>query len=606
MIKSSLENKEVKLYLSGQSYELFSKIIKTLKKFNCAWNKESKCWVVSVFKYESLRTILESLDDLEENFTAEDILNAQNCDSTQIIEPVRRLPDYSLMNFEPFKGLPPNEKFQHIGISKGINRSCYAYYWGMGSGKSYVASALIAHRLLKYKDCAKVVLLTSNVGVLNLYHELFKFIKNLDENKVKIADKNFRNPFDHKEIDIVVTSYNSFRLISEYYRSNKRISSKKPRKPFLPLQEWAEGKPLMLILDESHNVAHSTSQQGYLIALHAPEFKYRYEFSGTPADKIEKEYNQFRILDPSLVWNLSYSEWLEKMANIGTYFSKFAIRDWKREEVEKQNARFLKSYGNYFKTSDLVELPEYLEKRIFIPMSSNHRKIYESLIINDIGDKNTAKEIVSRFSYMMLAVDNPFLLEKHGSKFDFNLNKLINSFKDSQLAKYEAIDAILLDHPKEKGIIWAIHPDSINRLAKRYSKYNPIVITGETKQEDRFPLIEEFKKGDHQLLIANIMCLNTSVTITEATFQVYVERSFDFTTYDQSTARAYRIGQTKDFSSYLLIYDRSLDVLLDKALQDKGTLVKGLVSKEFLSQEQWKKIFNCTEADDIQSFVKNK
>ncbi len=604
MIKAVLDNKNIKIFLAGQPYELFNNIIRCLKKFNCTWNKEGKYWITSVHKYPSMRNILESLDSLEETFSGEDILNAQNCEPTQIIESVRRVPDYSLMNFKPFKGLPPNEKFQHIGISKGINRSCYAYYWGMGSGKSYVASALIAHRLYKYKDCSKVVLITSNVGVLNLYHELFKFIKNLDESKVKIADKNFRNPFDCKDVDIVVTSYNSFRLICEYYRNKKKLTSKKPKKPFLPLEEWSEGKSLMLILDESHNVAHSTSQQGYLVALHAPLFKYRYEFSGTPADKVEKEYNQFKILDPALVWNLSYSEWLEKMANIGTYFSKFAIRDWKREEVEKQNAKFLKSYGNYFKTSDLVNLPEYFEKRIYVPMSSSHRKIYESLVINDLGEKNSTREIVSRFPYMMLAIDNPFLLIKHGSKFDFELNKIINSFKDSQLAKYGAIDAILEDHLREKGIIWAIHPNSIERLTKRYSKYNPITITGETKQEDRFPLIEEFKKGNHQLLIANIMCLNTSVTITEATFQIYVERSFDFTTYDQSTARAYRIGQTKDFSSYLLIYDRSLDVLLDKSLQDKGTLVKGLVSKEFLSQEQWKRIFNCTDTDDIQSFAK--
>lgn len=599
MIRVTLENKTIRLSFSGQTHELFSKIVKTLRMNKCEYDKDTKSWTLSSLKYDSLKETLENLDIIEEGFSPEDLLNSLECKATQIIEPIRRIPDYSIMNFGPFEGIHPNEKFQHLGISKGINRSCYAYFWGMGSGKSYVASALIAHRLYKYHDCSKVVLITSNVGVLNLYHELFKFIKDLDESKVKIGNKDYRNPFDDKNTDIVVTSYNSFRLICEYYKKKKKITSNKPKKPFLPLEEWSDGKPLMLILDESHNVANGKSLQGHYTVLHSSLFKYKYEFSGTPADKIEKEYTQFKILDPSLVWNLSYGEWLDKMANIGTYFSRFAIRDWKREEVEKQNQRFLKSYGNYYKTSDLVDLPDYFEKRIYVPMTKEHRYIYEAMVMQDLENQHTTKEITSRFPYMMLSVDNPTLLKKHQEKFDFQLNFLLDNFKDSYLSKYEAIDSILEDHPKEKGILWAIHPDSIQKLAKRYAKYNPIIIIGETPQEERFALVEEFKKGNHQLLIANIVCLNTSVTITEATFQVYVERSFDFTTYDQSTARAYRIGQTKDFHSYLLMYDRSLDVLLDKALQNKGTLVEGLVSKGFLSQDQWKKIFNCTEKDVI-------
>lgn len=602
MIQATLKDKNIYLSVLGQTHDLFARIIKTLKANNCAYDKETKLWTTPALKYDVVKSELEDLDIIQEFFSAEDFLEAQNCTSTQIMEKVRRIPDFSIMNYPPVKGLAPHEGFQKEGISKGINRSCYAFYWGMGSGKSYVASSLIAHRLYKYHDCAKVVLITSNVGVLNLYHELFKFIKGLDEKKVKIANKDYRNPFDDKETEIVVTSYNSFRLICNYYKAEKKITSASPRKPFLPLEEWSEGEPLMLILDESHNVANSKSQQGNLVMIHAPLFKYRYEFSGTPADKVEKEYSQFRILDPALVWNLSYSDWLDKLANIGNYFSKYAIRSWRKEEVEKQNQRFLKSYGNYYKTTDLVDLPEYFEKRIYVPMSPLHRKIYEELTVTDLQSYGSTRDIVSRFPYLMLGIDNPFLLEKHKNKFGETLNNYLSKFKEKDLAKFEVIEDIILDHEGEKGIVWAIHPDTLHRLEKRFEKYNPVCITGETPQEVRFQMVEDFrKKKEHKLLIANIMCLNTSVTITEATYQIYTERSFDFTTYDQSTARAYRIGQTKNFSSYLLMYDRSLDVLLDKSLKNKGTLVQGLVSKGFLTNEQWKTIFNCTEEDKIEA-----
>lgn len=599
MIKIGIKNKNIDIDLTGLTNASFSKALRLLKQEGAKWDRSSKTWTLAPYKYNDIKGILEDIDVIEDNVNPEELDKLLEVKSAQIIEPTRRIPDYSIMNFKPIEGKSPNEKFQHVGISMGINRSCYAYYWGMGSGKSYVASALIAHRLLKYHDCSKVVLITSNVGVLNLYHELFKFIKDLKEEEVIIGNKDCRDVFDHKEANIVVTSYNSYRLIGNYYKQAKKIAAEKPRKPFLPLKEWSNGQPLMLILDESHNVANPKSLQSHLVTLHAPEFKYRYEFSGTPADKVEKEYTQFKILDPALVWNLSYSEWLDKLANIGTYYSRYAIREWKREEVEKQNQRFLKSYGNYYKTSDLVELPEYIEKRLYIPMSKEHRAIYETMVVNDLAQQHTVKDIVTRFPYMMLSVDAPSLLLKHEDKFDMSFNLMVNKFKDTNLAKLEAVDAIIEDHPKEKGIIWAIHPTSINNMAKRYAKYNPIVITGETPQEERFRLIEGFKKDKkHQILIANIICLNTSVTITEATYQVYVERTFDYTTYDQSTARAYRIGQKNNFTSYILLYDKSLDVLLDKSLKNKGALVKGLVSKEFLSQEQWKQIFNCTETCD--------
>ena len=322
-------------------------------------------------------------------------------------------------------------------------------------------------------------------------------------------------------------------------------------------------------------------------------------FSGTPADNPEKLYSQYKILDPWLTGNLTFGQWKEKMAYLGDRFSPYSIREWKKDELEKLNKKFTSGYGSYFKTEDLIELPEYLEKRIYVDMQPKHRALYEEVIMQDLVAQGAVRDVVNRFPFMSLALDNPFLLEKHNEKFDDNLNRMISSFKDSYLEKFNAIDEILEDHQKEKGILWVVHPSTAEKLMKRYEKYNPICITGETNQNDRFTLVEEFKKGNHSLLIANITCLNTSVTITEATFQIYVERTYNFATYEQSTFRIYRHGQTKDVESYILIYNKSLDVLLDKNLSSKGMLVQGLVSKDFLTQEQWKTIFNAVEEDNL-------
>ena len=127
----------------------------------------------------------------------------------------------------------------------------------------------------------------------------------------------------------------------------------------------------------------------------------------------------------------------------------------------------------------------------------------------------------------------------------------------------------------------------------------PVIITGDIPQEERFELVNQFKTGDHKLLIANITTLNTSATITEATYQIYVERGFTYTQYEQSTRRIYRAGQDKDVKSYILIYDESLDVMLDKNLSSKGLLVEGLMKKDFLTGKQWITLFNAKESDNL-------
>ena len=601
MIEIKLNDKEIEISFKTDSYPTFNKIVRVLKNHKFIFNSSSKKWRGPLYKHDEIVEDLENLDEIKDEINKEDIENPLSSKPEMEMEKTRRIPDYSIMNCSPMKGKSPYENFQNEGISKGINRSRYAYFWEMGTGKSYVLAAIIAHRLYKYHDASKALILTTSIGVRNLKYELKKFIKDLDETRIVIGDKNNRKPFN-KDADIVIANYNSFRLICEAYKKDLKVKTKNPRKPFLPLKEWFDGGEGILALDESHEVSNPSSQRGYLVALHSELFKYRYLFSGTPADKPEKLFNQFKILDPYLIYNLSFNDWKEKMAYIGTYFSKYEVREWKKEELEKSNKRFVERHGNYYKTTDLVDLPEYYEKKIYIDMHPYHRDLYQKFIISDLQrqmktDDFSVKAIINRFPYMMLAIDNPFLLKKHEERFDDDLNILINNFKESYLEKFRAVDDIIESYPNDKILIWAIHPLTINMLGERYKKYNPICITGNTDQDSRNELVEKFKKGDHQLLIANIATLNTSVTITDCRVQVYVERGFTFATFEQSTRRIYRIGQDKPVTTYFLIYDNSLDNAVDENLSSKGKLVSGLVSKNFLSQEEWSTIFNSKSTD---------
>ena len=475
------------------------------------------------------------------------------------------------------------------------------------SGKTYIFSALIAHYYKAWNRVGKVLIITSNIGVRNIYHELFKFIKGLRRAEVQIADTTNRVPFDDLKspANIVLMSYNTWRLVCNAYKKKLKITATKPRKPFVPLEQWMGKQPGMLILDESHLASIPSAQQSHLLALHAPAFKYRYLFSGTPADKPEKQYNQFKILDEYLVHRLSYTDWLGVYAELGTRFSEFEVREWKYHKLEELNKRFTAKYGIYRKSEDIVELPPHYEKRVYVKMSVKHRRIYEEFVQSSIdeytrnGDCDT-RTIANRFPYLMLASENPFLLEKHLDKFGDRLASRVLDFKAEDMEKLNALEDVLEEHSNEQGVVWVTHPKTAALIAERFANHNPLIITGETPEAERNALIERFHKDPkHHILIANIKVLNTSVNITWATWQCYVERIFDFAPYEQSTKRIYRIGQIRSVTTYILLYEDSLDILQDKNLSTKGKLVSSLVSKDFLTREEWVKIFNCKEEDEF-------
>ena len=652
MIVLSLVGKQIYIKFKGIQGAAFNQAVAAAKSIHCGWNNIEKAWTISANRYTAVYDAFSDIDLLKQEFTAEELEKATVQDPELTVEPIRRIPDYSLLNYEPIVGKHPYENYQKEAITKGINRSRYAYFYDMGTGKSYIAAAIIAHRLLKYRDVKRVFFLTSSIGVRNLKDELVKFIKNIDESRISIADVNNRLPF-RDDVDIVISNYNTLRLMADAYsgigtkiqqllgklsKASRKstqdnlkqeivstlatvhifVSAECPTDRFVSkvkkalsenrqmlkryklgeaIKTWLNGKEGLLLLDESHQLANPQSLRSKVAVEMSNTFRYRYLFTGTPADVPVKLYNQFKILDPWLVYNMTFSEWKERMAYIGTPFSSTAIRGWKKDELELSNQRFTKLHGNYLSVTDVLDLPEFFEKRIPVDMSAKQRYIYEEAVSSILSAAKDEKEMVNVFPYQLLAVDNPSLLEKHSFKFPPELSQAISAFKLGDLEKMNVLDDIISDNPDEKILVWAIHPATIKSICERYKNLNPLYVIGETEQSERNKIVNTFKHDPKcKMLVANITTLSTSVTLSpECHIQVYMERGFQYDQYSQSQRRIFRIGSNQPAITYIPLYRNSLDYFVDKNLSSKGMLVKGLVSKGFISQADWKKIYNMNE-----------
>lgn len=588
-----------------------------LKNQKFRWNPDKRQWEKSALMYNNdLYDVLKIITDVYfPDIVKQQIENYENTLPTEYefygdIEKI----DYSkYVKLPPYKGKHPYENYQDEDIRKALSRNRLLFNWGTGCGKSYATSVIYEYSRIE-RNVPKMILLTTRVGTLNLRKELCKFCNSLEPSNVAVfnSPKSFkklaggRTIFDSEDIcnkKVLVFSYDSWKLLASAYGDKKQ-----GRKTNIPLQLFTEGKECLLCLDEVHQLSNPKSERSKALFKYLNLFKYRYLFSATPADKPEKLYSLCRILDPNLIGFMKYDDWINKYNDVGTFFSKYAInkKKWHMEDLEKLNNR-LGKYSVKRDSADVLDLPPCRTKTFYVEMGEKQQALYKA-VVNDIVNEcikrhpdmasTTVDVIKEAFSTVMSFTENPNVLGASTSSFvtDAIKEKCKKYNYNSDFEKLEAIDAIIedeLDHDN-RGILWYIHPLTKDVVKEKYSHLNPVVISAEMNPDERDLLLEEFiKNKNHKLLIASQNILATSVTITEASYAIYLETAFSYEIYTQSMGRIYRIGQKKPVRIYHVYYENTVDVFHEIALGKKADL------SAFLFASEKKPVFSLQEMKNM-------
>ncbi len=613
----------------------FEDIVEILKRYRCKFSPSDKQWVIPHQRYQDVLDELQEIDLVDNSLYDEQRIQEIMVGEPELkVSSTRILFDPSLLKHGPRKGKAPYEEYQREDITKALQRNRYALYWDVGTGKAYAKAAIIAHLRAQGK-AHKVLLLSSGIGSMNMVHELRKFLP-LGEDEIVAVTKagKDREPFK-PNASIVVTNYNTFRIICEHYeklKNPKKVEQRKKEakllketgakkkkaavKPdVLPLLEWFGGKDAILLMDECHLISNPEAEQTKWMFAHCEHFEYRYQFSGTPFDKNEKLYAQLRILDPSLTLRLSFTDWKEHYAVLGTAFSAYGIQSWKYDKIKELNEKVRKGYGGIIrKASEVLAIPSNNIKKMYVELSPEQKAIYRAFVISTLERLQEKKrslltrDVINAFPFLQMAIDQPAeLIVKHPDLLTPELTRMIKSFDYGEdHAKIEVTTEILKEHVEErgeKGIIWYWHPATAHALAKKYAKYKPLMILAETPDDERARILDEFRNNpEHKILLGSILILNTSITLIEAKFQVYVERVYNYSQFTQSVGRISRIGQDQETQTYIPIADNTIDCALDVNLSTKDLLNTKLLSKEFLTLDEWKRIFNYSEEASFEDF----
>ncbi|MBQ2395854.1 MAG: DEAD/DEAH box helicase [Bacteroidales bacterium] len=631
MISISFDSAEDFLHItiSGNN---FRDLVDFVKLQGCKWDPDLKCWTLSITKFDDFKAAAKSFDDVDIDMLT--LSEVERWKSTLVeLELYRRAFKQELLTFPPLQGKPPYEDYQIADITRGICQNRFLFHHEMGLGKSYILTALIEHKRL-YGDIYKCLIFSTPIGTRNLKSELLKHGKNMKEDDIITFTSAGAIPFEDRDIfntekypqTIIILSYDALKSVSNYYY-DKKYGTKTKKHPStgknyrancMPIKEWLGGRPGGLFLDENHSLAVPSSRRTQVMNWIVPYFNQRFLFTGTLADKYEKLYEPCWILDKALVGGMDYQTWCATYNELGNKFSAYAINPdkWDLIKLEQLNIEMMKKYCSKREMLQCLDLPlNYEVPTIYCDMSPLQRKIYERFSnftaqeqseLAGGGGKSFSERMVNLFQYLQGAVDNPTCLQ-NSSKFENfpeDLKQDILKFDwNKHSAKAEIVDDIVEERSGEcgeKGIIWYFHPQTKDALVERYKKYNPAVISADVPMDDRVGIINNFLKDPKQkLIIASINVMNTSVTLIECKYEVYVEKTYNFVVYTQSRGRLFRPGQKDITRTYSMRYDNSLDNLQELNLKSKGETLNSLFNQQYISANVWKKLFSLQKGQSI-------
>ena len=148
---------------------------------------------------------------------------------------------------------------------------------------------------------------------------------------------------------------------------------------------------------------------------------------------------------------------------------------------------------------------------------------------------------------------------------------------ETALAKVPAV----IDHVKNslednnnKIIIAAHHHDVIDELMAGLAEFNPVKLTGESKEADRQAAVDRFQNDpDCRVFIGSITAAGVGITLTASSHVIFAELDWVPGNITQMEDRAHRIGQTDTVLVQHIVLADSLDARMAKMLVEKQEVI---------------------------------
>src|SRR5210317_169641 len=466
----------------------------------------------------------------------------------------------------PYKTTP--YEHQRNALNQSAEKTQWAYFMEMGTGKTKVTIDNIAYLYLQRKITATLIVAPKSVYT-NWESEIEVHMP--DVLKYQIYKWNIDKPKDYYKL-------NESKDLKIFLINVEALSTKRG---FEGCKDYLITNNLNFVaLDESTTIKNRSAKRTKNILALQKLARVRRILTGSPITKSPLDlYTQCQFLSPELLGFSSYLAFRNRYAEMtdipvgsGRYIS--VPKYYKRlEELEKK----MKFFSTRIRKDECLDLKPKVRQRRYIELDGEGKRIYEKLrtnalaIVEDstISFSNKLTEIIK-----LHQVCNGFTKNDDGEIMQLHNQKL------------KALEEIL-EETDGKVIIWANYiyniQEIITFLEKKYGKESVVSIYGAIDVETRKEAVEKIQKDPKvRFLVGNPTTGGFGLTLTACNTVIYYSNNYNLEVRMQSEDRAHRMGQKGTVVYVDIVAKGTLDEAIMKSLTKKGRVAAKTLGEEEL------------------------
>ena len=517
-------------------FEYRQEIVDSIKQLsNAIYHKKYFCWEIPVTSLAHAIEILHNYDDIQ-----------------LFLLPDLPIEEEKLYEIGPFKTTPYN--YQKEGIQFGLNHDKWLLLDAPGLGKSLQIIYLAQE--LKKKENIKHCLIICGINTLKFnwkkeietHSDLSCRILGQRYNKrgeLKIGSvqdrlEDLKNPIDEFFVITNIETLRNDEIIKELNNNKINIFD-------------------MMVVDELHTCKSPTSTQGkHLLKLSA---KYMIGLTGTLL--LNNPLDAYVPLKWIGADNSTYTNFKFYYCIYSGLFNNI-LSGYKNLEVLKDEL----SLYSLRRTKDLLDLPPKTIIHEYLEMDDNQSNFYSNIVAGIVSEVDkvhiNTSTILSMCTRLRQVTACPSMLTTEN----------IASVKIQR-----AVDlAKQITAAGDKVVIFSVFKETLNKIMEELKDCNPLLCTGDIKDNVIAKNIDDFQTNYHnKVMCATVSKMGTGITLTRASYAIFIDTPWTAAQSQQCEDRIYRIGSENPVFIYYLWTKDTIDERVKEILEDKEAIADFIV-----------------------------
>lgn len=282
---------------------------------------------------------------------------------------------------------------------------------------------------------------------------------------------------------------------------------------------------------------------------------------------------------PDEIWAIL--DWINPqcLGNYWGFITRYCVKNYwgsivSYKKLAELQARIKPYMIRRTKQEVLPQLPPKIESEVVFDLTANERKLYDQL----------RKEILFEIDQALLnKIDNPVTIQSTIVKLT-RLRQLCDSSellgigteKNINSSKLEALKEVLAQQDGRKVIIFTEFSQMADLLEQELDT-TPLKITGNTSQETRKIILEEFNFNPDQKVLVMTSAGQYGLNIQSSSVVIHYDQPFSIAKQVQRVGRAWRLGQQQTVLEYHLLAKDTVDFHVRKLLKKKQAVSQFLL-----------------------------